>query len=247
MCLMRSSPALQSTSAVLSSPIVHTETHGQPAPRPRMPGGAGLPGLRLILTAAWEEIRGCCLAQHMIFTDKRENGSGGMLGVNPLPFSSWRLQERRGQPRPRSLGSHSTVGLLVSGRSQGDGRSARAPLPPRAVHMALPDLCHNEFQIPRGMSLGTSSTWCQRGPWGCDVTNIPKERPSSPPTCRWCQDGRKMSPGREKQAESSPPEWAFFSLITELETSTYQRLKALVTLNLVVQSAHRLLSYIKSC
>ena len=36
-------------------------------------------GLWLILTAAWEEIRGCCLAQHMIFTDTKEkNGSGGM-------------------------------------------------------------------------------------------------------------------------------------------------------------------------
>ena len=36
-------------------------------------------GLRLILTAAWDEIRGCCLAQHMIFTDTKEkNGSGGM-------------------------------------------------------------------------------------------------------------------------------------------------------------------------
>ena len=69
------------------------------------------------------------------------------LGVNPLPFQAGEpAGEKEPAPLPAPLCSHSTVGLLVSGRSQGDRRSASAHSL-LIVHMALHDLCHNEFHV----------------------------------------------------------------------------------------------------
>lgn len=67
--------ALQGASKALSP----SGLSAWPAQGPEVPGGglAG-PGSGAGTAAAQEEILGCCLTQHLIYTDMKENGSERM-------------------------------------------------------------------------------------------------------------------------------------------------------------------------
>ena len=118
---------------------------------------------------------------HDLHRHKREKWvRRNALGVNPLPFQAGEpAGEKEPALLPAPLCSHSTVGLLVSGRSQGDRRSASAHSL-LIVHMALHDLCHNEFQIPRGTSLGTQAQGVRGDPGPVMSPTFPRKAASSP-------------------------------------------------------------------
>lgn len=187
---MRSSPALQSTSAVSAVLDSPSDTHGRPAPRPRCLVELACPGSAADVNSSLGRNPGLLFGSaHDLHRHKREKWvRRNVLGVNPLPFQAGEPAGEKGPaPLPAPLGSHSTVGLLVSGRSQGDRRSARAHCL-LAVHMALPDLCHNEFQIPRGTSLGTRAHGVRGDPGPVMSPIFPRKAASSPPPA----DGVRM-------------------------------------------------------
>lgn len=173
-----------------------------------MPGGAGLPWVcGWILTAAWEGNPGCCLAQHMIFTDTKEKmGQEECAWCESTLFVGEPAGEKGPAPALRSSAPIPQWGCWSQGVSQ-DGRSAHAHCL-LAVHMALPDLCHNEFQIPRGMPLGTRAHGVRGRPGPMMSPTFPRKAASSPHlqmVSGWVEN----EPRRENRL-NPPPEWAFF-------------------------------------
>lgn len=187
---MRSSPALQSASAVpavLDSP---SETHGRPAPSPGCLAELACPGPVADINSSLGRNPGLLFGSaHDLHRHEREKWvRRNALGVNPLPFQAGEPAGEKGPaPLPSPLRSHSTVGLPVSGRGQGDRRSARAHSL-LVVHMALHDLCHNEFQIPRGTSLGTRAHGVRGDSGPVMSPAFPRKAASSPPPA----DGVRM-------------------------------------------------------
>lgn len=143
---------------------------------------------------SWEEIWGCCLAQHMIVPDVKEKWvRKNVFGRNLLPFQvGGPAGERRASPCPLCSP------FPQSGHREGLGRQMPSPSPaPSSSFTWHLVTCVEMNSRSRGKVPGNPSPWCQRGLWASDVTSIPKEScltASSTSVCRWCQDGQKLSP-----------------------------------------------------
>ena len=171
---------------------------------PGCPVELAYPGSALGITAAWEEIRGCCLAQHMIFTDMKEKmGQEECVWYESVPFSSWRAC-RRGEASPSPLCFHLTVWPLISGRSWEDRHSAPPPAPSSLFTWLSVTCVKMNSRFQGGMSLGTQARGVSGHSGPMMSSAFPRKAACSPPGYRWCQDAQKRNPRRDIQAQPSP-------------------------------------------
>ena len=133
---MRSSPALQSTSAVSAVLDSPSDTHGRPAQRPRCLVELACPGSAADVNSSLGRNPGLLFGSaHDLHRHKREKWvRRNVLGVNPLPFQAGEPAGTGGQAGP-CLGpsgernGQEEVGLSLQCRRSGCGPTPAALAP----------------------------------------------------------------------------------------------------------------------
>lgn len=121
----------------------------------------------------------------------RGRGAGPTPGHSPSPRAAIDLGEARGgRPRVAQTPGPAAHSLLI-------------------VHMALRDLCQNEFQIPGGKVPGNASLWGQRGLWSMTSPPSAREAARGGLTCG-LRDAQNLSARRETRADPSLPQGRCF-------------------------------------